>query len=49
MNIGRKIALAILDADKTRLGGANKRLIVGWNDTNLIKITKKFIAYINDV
>lgn len=49
MNISRKIALAILDANKVRLGGANKRLKIGWNDTNLIKIIKKFIDFINDV
>lgn len=43
LTIARKIALAILDADKTRLGGRNKRLKAAWNDNYLINLIKSFI------
>lgn len=47
MNIVRKIALAILDADKRRLGGTNKRNRIGWSDKNIIEILNSFIESIN--
>lgn len=43
LTIARKIALAILDADKTRLGGRNKRLKAAWSDNYLIDLIKSFI------
>lgn len=41
--IARKVALAILDADDSRLGGRNKRLKAAWNENYLIKVIKAFI------
>jgi len=41
--IARKIALAILDADKTRIGGRNKRLKAAWNENYLTKLISSFI------
>lgn len=49
LNIARKIALNILDADNRRLGGVNKRKKMGWNDENLVKLIKKFIESINNI
>ena len=43
LSIARKITLAILDADKQRLGGRNKRLKLGWNENNLISLIQSFI------
>lgn len=54
--IARKIALAILDTYKTRLGGKNKRLKAAWNENYLVKsstllliksiiIDKKFLSF----
>lgn len=43
LTIARKIALAILDADKTRLGGRNKRLKAAWNENYLIGLIKSFV------
>jgi len=43
LSIARKIALAILDADKTRLGGRNKRLKAAWNENYLINLISSFI------
>lgn len=43
LSIARKIALAILDADKQRLGGRNKRLKAGWNEDYLLGLIKSFI------
>ena len=48
LNIARKIALNILDADQRRLGGGNKRKKMGWNDENLIQLIKKFIESMNN-
>lgn len=48
LNIARKIALNILDADQRRLGGANKRKKMGWNDENIIQLIKKFMDSINN-
>ncbi len=42
LNVARKIVLAILDADKRRLGGKNKRLRAAWNDDNLIEMVRTF-------
>lgn len=46
--IARKIALAILDTDKTRLGGKNKRLKAAWNENYLVKLINSFVDKINN-
>lgn len=41
--IARKIALYILDSNKSNMGGYNKRMELGWNDNNLLNLIEKFI------
>ncbi len=46
--ISRKIALAILDTDTSRLGGKNKRLKAAWNENYLVKLINSFVETINN-
>ena len=47
LSILRKIALGILDADNSRLGGKNKRLKAALSENYLVKLIKGFIDSIN--
>ena len=44
----RKIALAVLDADTSRIGGKNKRLKAAWNNNYLIKLLRSFAESIKN-